>query len=89
MRKPAPPKPRPDREDIIKLDVALDDWWETVDEITDTPAQTPEGVRAEAGAIRTAIVGTSDDACPSGKAMLASLLTDMLGETVELPGMGD
>jgi hypothetical protein len=30
--------------DLVKLDVALDDWWETVVEITDTPARTPEGV---------------------------------------------
>jgi hypothetical protein len=74
---------------MIKLDAVLDDWWEPVDEITDTPACTPEGVRAKAGAVRTAVVGTSGDACPSVKAMLASLLTDLLGEMVELPGMGD
>ena len=78
----------PNDEDMIKLDAALDGWWETVDEITATPARTPEGVRAKAGAVRTAVVGTSGDACPSVKAMLASLLTDMLGEPVELPGMG-
>jgi hypothetical protein len=68
-----------------ELDAVLDDWWGTVEDITDTPARTPEGVRAKAGAVRTAIVGTYGDRSPKVTDLLASLLSDMLGETVELP----
>jgi len=39
--------------------------------------------------VRTAIVGTNGDQAPMVTAMLASLLTDMLGEPVKLPGMED
>jgi hypothetical protein len=77
----------PTDRDLVKLDVALDDWWETVVEITETPARTPEGVRAKAGAVRTAIVGTRGDTSPMVTIMIASLVTDMLGEPVRLPGM--
>jgi hypothetical protein len=72
-----------------ELDAVLDPWWETVVEITETPARTPEGVRAKAGAVRMAIVGTSGDSCPQVTAMVASLLSDMLGEQVVLPGLDD
>jgi hypothetical protein len=60
-------------------DDAMDDWWATVDVITDTPAKTPEGVRAKAGAVRTAVVGSFGDAAPQITYILASLLSDMLG----------
>ncbi len=75
----------PSDKDMLKLDAALDGWWETVDETTDTRATTPEGIHAKAGAVRTVVVGTSGDTSPGVKAMLASLPTDMLGETVTLP----
>ncbi len=69
-----------------ELSAVLDPWWNTVDAIAETPARTPEGVMAKGRALRTAFVGTYGDKSPRVISLLASLLTDMLGEPVRLPG---
>ncbi len=51
----------------------VDAWWAELNRIIDTPAFTPDGIRAKAGATRIA---------------LEYLATPMLDETVEVDGRG-
>jgi hypothetical protein len=68
-----------------QLDAALDAWWSTVERITASPAKTAKGLKAKAGAVRTVMLALGRDRSPAATAILASLLTDLLGQSVELP----
>jgi hypothetical protein len=48
-----PPGITPQSEDQeARLEEALSDWWDTVDQIVDTPARSPIGLRAKAEAMQ-------------------------------------
>jgi hypothetical protein len=64
-------------------------WWDALDRVAGTAARTPEGVLAKAAAVRTGFVGVYGSTSSRVIALLASLLTDMLGEPVRLPGAED
>ena len=64
-------------------------WWDALDRVAETAARTPEGVLAKAAAVRTGFVGVYGSTSSRVIALLASLLTDMLGEPVRLPGAED
>jgi hypothetical protein len=68
-----------------ELDVALDAWWSIVETITATQAKTTKGLRSKAAAVRTVMVALGRDRSPAATALLASLLADLLGDTVNLP----
>ncbi len=66
----------------------VDAWWEKLNVIIDTPARTPQGIQAKAGATRIALeylatpmLDQTVDADGRGHERLAwSLVNDMLGE---------
>jgi hypothetical protein len=72
-----------------ETDAVLGPWWDAVDAIAATPARTPEGIRAKADAARRGIIGCFGDERQQVTVLVASLLTDMLGKPVRLPGMED
>jgi hypothetical protein len=74
-----------------RMDDALDAWFRTVEQITNTPARTPQGLRAKADALRMVLtclvcdwgndLGAIEDA--ETEDMLAwSLVRDLLGGSV-------
>jgi hypothetical protein len=67
------------------LDAALDAWWATVEDITSRPAKTFKAMRSKARAVHTVMLAVGRDRSPEANALLASLLTDLLGEAVQLP----
>jgi hypothetical protein len=74
-----------DGADADAIDAALDAWWATVEAITRTPAKTPKAMRSKAGAVRMVLLAVGRDRSPEARALLASLLADLLGQPVELP----
>jgi hypothetical protein len=67
------------------IDAALDSWWATVEAITRNPAPTFEAMQSKARALRIVMMAVGVDRSPEATALLASLLSDLLGEGALLP----
>ena len=66
------------------LDAALDAWWPIVEAITSKPAKTLKSMRSKARAVRLVMAAGGRDRPPEATALLASLLADLLQESVVL-----